>query len=70
MPSDNLIRMAESCSVVRRSIGRLLLTPENSTERAAAEEAYKRSARALLLSVRAEECALFLEAAGELSNRE
>lgn len=68
MPSDNLILMAESCSVVRRSIGRLLLTRENSTERAAAEEAYRRAIRELLLRVRTEECALFLEAAGELSS--
>ena len=67
MSSDNLIRMAESCSVLRRSIGRLLLTPENSAERAAAEESYRRALRELLLRAREEECALYLEAAGELS---
>lgn len=67
MPSDNLIRMAESCSVVRRAIGRLLLTPEHSAERAAADEAYRKAVRELLQHLREEECALFLEAAGELA---
>lgn len=67
MPSDNLIRMAESCSVVRRAIGRLLLTPEGSPERVEAEATYRGAVRELLLRVREEECALFLEAAGELA---
>lgn len=67
MSSDALIQMAESCSATRRAIGRLLLTAEGSPERAAAEEAYRTAVRGLLHRVREEECALFLEAAGELA---
>lgn len=67
MPSENLIRMAESCSSVRRAIGRMLLSPEGSPDRAEAERAYQASLRELLRQVREEECGLLLEAAGELS---
>jgi hypothetical protein len=68
MSNDNLIRMAESCSVVRRSIGRVLLAPESSPQRAEAEAQYQAALRELLRIARDEECALFLEAAGELSD--
>jgi hypothetical protein len=67
MSSENLIRLAESCSVVRRGIGRVLLAPEGSPARAASEERYRADLRELLRIAREEECALFLEAAGELS---
>lgn len=67
MASDNLIRLAESCSAVRRAIGRVLLTPEGSPERLEAEAAYQEVLRGMLRHVREEECALLLEAAGELS---
>ena len=67
MASDNLIRLAESCSAVRRAIGRVLLTPEGSAERLEAERAYHDLLRGLLRHVREEECALLLEAAGELA---
>ena len=67
MSSENLIRLAESCSVVRRMIGRALLSPEDSPARAAAEEEYRAALRELLRIVRDEECALLLESAGELS---
>jgi hypothetical protein len=68
MPVENLIRMAESCSAVRRAIGRMLLAPEGSEARAEAERAYHESLRELLREVRDEECGLLLEAAGELSS--
>lgn len=67
MSSENLIRMAESCSIVRRSIGRVLLLPDGAPARSEAEEQYRASLRDLLRLVREEECALYLEAAGELS---
>lgn len=67
MSSENLIRMAESCSVVRRSIGRVLLSPEESDARTEAAEQYRAALRELLRVVREEECAIFLESAGELA---
>ncbi|MCG3134312.1 MAG: hypothetical protein HMLKMBBP_01607 [Planctomycetes bacterium] len=67
MQSENLIHMAESCSDVRRAIGRMLLAPEGSDERAAAEEHYHDALRGLLRRVREEECGILLEAAGELA---
>ena len=67
MASDTLIRMAEQCSVVRRCIGSVLMTPEGTPERAAAEDAYRAAVRDLLREVRAEEFSLLLEAAGELA---
>ena len=67
MPSENLVRMAESCSAVRHGIGRMLLAPPDSDARAAAELDYRRALRDLLRHVREAECGLLLEAAGELS---
>jgi hypothetical protein len=67
MASDDLIRMAECCGTVRRSIGRVLLTPDGSPERVAAEIVFRDSLRDLLREVREHECAVLLEAAGELS---
>ena len=67
MPSENLIHMAESCSALRRAIGRMLLSPVGSEDRAEAERMYHASLRDLLRQVREEECGLLLEAAGELS---
>ena len=69
MTTDRLINLAESCSFVRSSIGRLLLTAEGSEERSAAADAYRRSLHDLLRNAREEEAGLFLEVAGELSSR-
>ena len=67
MPTDRLIQLAESCSSVRSSIGRCLLSAEGSEERSAAVETYRRSLRELLRQARDEEAGLYLEVAGELS---
>lgn len=67
MASDELIRMADSCGAVRRSIGRVLMTPDGSEERVAAEERFRDELRVLLRHVREQECSLLLEAAGELA---
>lgn len=67
MPSENLIRLAESCSAVRHAIGRMLLAVPGSDARADAEASYRESLRTLLGLVREEECGMLLEAAGELS---
>jgi len=66
MPNDRLIHLAESCSAVRASIGRMLLSEETSEERLAAADSYRRSLRTLLRLAREEECGVFLEVAGEL----
>jgi len=67
MTNDRLIHLAEACSVVRSSIGRMLLAEDSSDECMAARETYRRSLRALLQLAREEECGVFLEVAGELS---
>jgi hypothetical protein len=67
MASDELIRMADRCGAVRRSIGRVLMSPDGSSERVAAEERFHEELRLLLRQVREQECALLLEAAGELA---
>ncbi len=67
MHSENLIRMAEACSGVRRGIGRMLLAAEGSEAREEAEREYRTALRELLRHVREEECGLLLESAGELS---
>jgi hypothetical protein len=67
MSQVNLIALAESCSGVRSSIGRMLLAAEGAPERAAATEAYRRSLRELLRLAREEECGMYLEVAGELA---
>ena len=69
MTNDRLIHLAEACTAVRSSIGRMLLSEELSDERTAAVETYRRSLRALLQVAREEECGVFLEVAGELSGR-
>jgi len=69
MPQANLVVLAESCSVVRASIGRMLLTSEDSTAREAATHNYRRSLKALLRAAREEEYGLYLEIAGELAPR-
>ena len=66
MTNERLIHLAESCSAVRSSIGRMLLSEESSEERLAAADAYRRSLRKLLRLAREEECGVFLEVAGEL----
>ncbi len=68
MATDRLIQLAESCSSVRSSVGRLLLAAEGSEERSAAVDTYRRSLRELLRQAREEEAGLFLEVAGELSS--
>jgi hypothetical protein len=67
MTNDRLIHLAEACSSVRASIGRMLLSEESSEEQLAAAEAYRRSLRSLLRLAREEECGVFLEVAGELA---
>jgi len=67
MSHANLVALAESCSAVRASIGRMLLCEEDSPERQAASEKYRRSLRALLRVAREEECGTYLEVAGELA---
>ena len=68
MTNVRLIQLAESCSAVRSSIGRLLLSDDTSDDRVAALEAYRRSLREMLRVAREEECGVFLEVAGELSS--
>ena len=68
MTTDRLIQLAESCSAVRSSIGRLLLSAEGSEERSTAVEAYERSLRELLSRAREEEAGLYLEVAGQLTS--
>ena len=67
MTNDRLITLAESCSDVRASIGRMLLSDELSEQRAEALDSYRRALRRLLRAAREEECGMFLEIAGELS---
>ena len=67
MSQDRLIHLAESCSAVRASIGRMLLTPENDRNRDDVVASYRQALRSLLQAAREEECGLFLEVAGELS---
>jgi hypothetical protein len=69
MPQANLVVLAESCSAVRASIGRMLLTSEDSPARDAATDKYRRSLKALLRAAREEEYGLYLEVAGELAPR-
>lgn len=66
----NLIALAESCSAVRGALGRMLLAADDSPERNAAAESYRRALTALLRTVREEECGLYLEVAGELATRD
>jgi hypothetical protein len=66
----NLIALAESCSAVRAALGRMLLAAEDSPERAAAADAYRRALTTLLRTAREEECGLYLEVAGELASRD
>jgi hypothetical protein len=70
MSHANLVVLAESCTGVRASIGRMLLAAEESPERAAASESYRRCLRNLLRIAREEECGLYLEVAGELATRD
>ena len=67
MTNERLIQLAESCSAVRASIGRMLLSDEASEQRAEATDCYRDSLRELLRVAREDECGLFLEVAGELS---
>ncbi len=68
MSQNNLIALAECCSGVRASIGRMLLTSEDSTERREAAESYRRTLRSLLRLAREEDAGLYLEIAGELAS--
>jgi hypothetical protein len=70
MSQSNLIALAESCSGVRAAVGRMLLSGEESPERTAAADHYRRALRNLLRLAREEECGLYLEIAGELATRE
>ena len=70
MSHANLVALAESCSTVRASIGKMLLAPEDSPARAAAAESYRRALAALLRLAREEEYGLYLEVAGELTSKD
>ena len=69
MTHDRLIHLAEACSTVRASIGRMLLAAEASEDQIEARETYRASLRTLLQLARDEECGVFLEVAGELAGR-
>ena len=67
MESDELIRLAESCSQLRASIGRMLLTGQtNPDDLERAQQVYRRSLRKMLEHARRADCATFLEVAGEV----
>ncbi len=70
MSQNNLITLAEACSAVRSALGRMLLAPEDSPERAAAAETYRAALRRLLRAAREEECGVYLEIAGELATKD
>ncbi len=67
MSNANHIALAEECSLVRVAIGRMLLAPDESPERVAAEKVYRRHLRRLLRLVREEECGTYFEIAGEIA---
>ncbi len=67
MTNERLITLAESCSAVRASIGRMLLADEGSETREQAARNFRNALRELMRRAREEECGLFLEVAGELS---
>ncbi len=67
MSQSNLVALAESCSAVRASIGRMLLSADDSPERAAGAERYREALKALLRIAREEEYGIYLEVAGELT---
>jgi uncharacterized protein YbgA (DUF1722 family) len=66
MASERLILLAESCSALRASIGRMLLADRGSVEHAAAAEGYDQALRDLLRHARQEELAVYLEVAGDV----
>jgi hypothetical protein len=68
MADTDLLALAECCSGVRASIGRMLLATEGSAERGHAAETYRRSLRSLLRLARQEDAGLYLEVAGELAS--
>jgi hypothetical protein len=70
MAQSDLVTLAESCSAVRASIGRMLLAAADSPEREAAAEKYRRALRTLLRIAREEEYGIYLEVAGELATRD
>jgi hypothetical protein len=70
MSQANQIALAESCSQVRSSIGKVLLTRDETPERLAADTAYRRALEELLRIAREEECGLYLQVAGELATKE
>ena len=69
MSHANHIALAEECSRVRAAVGRMLLAPDDSPERVAAEKAYRGHLRKLLRLAREEECGMYLEIAGEIATR-
>lgn len=70
MSQAKLIALAESCSALRASIGRMLLVDPEGPEHDAAVAAYERAMRNLLRQAREEQCGLYLEVAGELATRD
>jgi len=65
-----MIALAEACSAVRAALGKMLLSADDSPERVAAHESYRRALTTLLRTAREEECGLYLEVAGELATRD
>jgi len=69
MSKANLIALAEACSRVRGSIGRMLLAADGSPEQIDAGNVYRSSLEDLLRVVREEQCGLYLEIAGEFASK-
>jgi hypothetical protein len=70
MSQANQIALAEACSLVRGAVGKLLITQEDSPQRAAADGAYRKALAELLRIAREEECGLYLQVAGELATKD
>jgi len=70
MSPARLVALAESCSSVRASIGKMLLAPEESQARSDATEKYRSALKALLRLAREEEYGIYLEIAGELATKD
>lgn len=62
----NLLRLADACSRVRKDVGHLFLTTDESPERVKAQKELRRSVRGLLEAAREEDVGLFLEVAAQV----
>lgn len=62
----NLLRLADACSRVRKDVGHLFLTTDESAERVKTQKELRRSIRSLLEAAREEDVGLFLEVAAQI----